>query len=308
MAKLLNKKILIAVKIVITVLCFALMFWYIGVGKLIDTFLGASWAMIAVALALTPVCLFVKTIRWFFLARSVDESITYKDAVLSYLAGLCLAVITPFATGELARGCYFKDRASSTGKVFIDKLVDLTVVAVFTLVGILFTVGYIQIKLVSAAALIIIIAIWFIRKSFSRLCKTISNRTGIESFSRIGIAFSEINTKLLFNIFLLAFLFFALFYFQAYVILTAFFEHPPIATTLFFPLITLSTIIPVTIGGLGIREWAAALLLKQFNIPEAVAVNTFFVHFILINFIPALAGAPFVQRLIRSKQLPKDQN
>ncbi len=279
------------------------MFWYIGVDKLIDTFLNASWTLLGVALAMTPICLFVKTIRWYFLVRSVDDSISYKDAVLSYLAGLCLAVITPFASGELARGCYFKDRAASTGKVFIDKLVDLTVVAIFTLSGILFTVGYIQIKLISGAALIILIVIWFIRKPFSRFCDFLSVRFKIAAIAKIGTAFAEIKTKLLIKIFALAFLFFAMFYFQAFVILTAFFKQPPLATILFFPLITLSTIIPVTIGGLGIREWAAALLLKQFDIPEAVAVNTFFMHFILINFIPALIGAPFVQRLINNKQI-----
>jgi uncharacterized membrane protein YbhN (UPF0104 family) len=85
MAKFSKKKLLIVAKIVITILCFGLMFWYIGVDKLIDTFLNASWILLAVALAMTPVCLFVKTIRWYYLARSVDDSITYKDAVLSIL-------------------------------------------------------------------------------------------------------------------------------------------------------------------------------------------------------------------------------
>ncbi|MCK5853081.1 flippase-like domain-containing protein, partial [bacterium] len=202
----------------------------------------------------------------------------------------------------------FKNRAASTGKVFIDKLVDLTVVAIFTLAGILFTVGYIQIKIISIVALIILVAIWFMRKPFSRFCEFLSNRFKIAAITKIGTAFAEIKTPLLIKIFALAFLFFAMFYFQAFVILNAFFDQPPIATILFFPLITLSTIIPVTIGGLGIREWAAALLLKQFDIPEAVAVNTFFMHFILINFIPALIGAPFVQRLIRSKKAIEEQN
>jgi len=183
----------------------------------------------------------------------------------------------------------------------------LTVVAIFTLAGILFTVGYIQIKFISIAALVILIAIWFMRKSFSKFCEFLSKRFKIAAISKIGIAFAEIETKLLIKIFALAFLFFAMFYFQAFVILNAFFNQPPIATILFFPLITLSTIIPVTIGGLGIREWAAALLLKQFDIPEAVAVNTFFMHFILINFIPALIGAPFVHRLIRSKQTTEEK-
>jgi uncharacterized protein (TIRG00374 family) len=292
-----KKQLVVAIKLLITILCFALMFKFIGFSNLAAAFRQASIPVILLALCMTPVCLAVKIYRWFLLARSVDTSISYRQAATSYLAGLCLAVITPFATGELARGLYFQHRAELTGKVFIDKLVDLTVVALFTVSGIAFATGYLQVKIISLLALVVMLSIWFLRSVVSDICTRLSQSFHLGFLEKTGKAFMEIETKLLLKIFSLAFIFFGLFYLQAFILLHAFQPGPPAKAVLFFPLITLSTIIPVTIGGLGIREWAAAFLLVPLGISNAVAVNTFFMHFIIINFIPGLAGAPFVQRL-----------
>lgn len=301
-----RRNILVLIKILITVMCFVLMFWYIGTDRIIEAFSNVNISIILLAFLLTPVCLVVKVYRWYLLARSVDTTVTFGHAILSYLAGLCLAVITPFATGELARGCYFSNRAEMTGKVFIDKLVDLTVVTVFTLLGIIFVPDYPLLKITACAPLAALLIIWVMRKWAAKILASIAQRTKIAALEKLGNAFATISTVLLLKIFFLAFVFFALFYFQAYVILRAFGGTPQLTTLLFFPLITLSTIIPVTIGGLGIREWAAVILLEQFDISKAVASSTFFTHFILINFIPALVGAFFVQRLIHKKDMHRD--
>lgn len=292
-----GKKLVVALKLLITILCFALMFTFIGFSNLAGTFRQASIPVILVSLCMTPVCLAVKIYRWFLLARSVDTSISYRQAATSYLAGLCLAVITPFATGELTRGLFFQHHAELTGKVFIDKLVDLTVVALFTTAGIAFATGYLQVKIVAGIALAAMLVIWFLRPVVSNVCTWLSRSVRLAFLEKTGKAFMEIETNLLLKIFGLAFLFFGLFYLQAFILLHAFQPDPPAKAVLFFPLITLSTIIPITIGGMGIREWAAAFLLDPLGISSAVAVNTFFMHFIIINVIPGLAGAPFVQRL-----------
>jgi len=295
--KISKKQLVIVIKLLVTILCFVLMFIFIGTDKLAAVFRQASIPAILIALCMTPVCLAVKIYRWYLLARSVDTSISYRQAATSYLAGLCLAVITPFATGELARGLYFQHRAELTGKVLIDKLVDLTVVALFTAVGIAFASGYLQVKIIAVLSLTVMLVIWFLRPIVSAACTRLSKLFHLAFLEKIGKAFLEIESKLLITIFGLALLFFGLFYLQAFVLLHAFQSNPPFKALVFFPLITLSTIIPVTIGGMGIREWAAAFLLAPLGISSAVAVSTFFTHFIVINFIPGLAGAPFVQHL-----------
>ena len=58
-----------------------------------------------------------------------------------------------------------------------------------------------------------------------------------------------------------------------------------------FPIITLSTIVPIAVGGVGIREWTAVLLLlQQFDVSESASFNAFLTHFIVVTLLPALAG------------------
>ncbi len=68
-------------------------------------------------------------------------------------------------------------------------------------------------------------------------------------------------------------------------------ESFPAEVVLYFPVITLSTILPITIGGLGVREGTAIYFLKRYQIPEAVAFNTFFTHFVIANVLAGLLGA-----------------
>jgi uncharacterized membrane protein YbhN (UPF0104 family) len=84
---------------------------------------------------------------------------------------------------------------------------------------------------------------------------------------------------------------FTIFYLQAFVLLRAFWPQATWAVVPYFPIITLSTILPIAIGGVGIREWTAILLLRQFGVTESVAFNAFFVHFVVVQLLPAIAGA-----------------
>ena len=49
--------------------------------------------------------------------------------------------------------------------------------------------------------------------------------------------------------------------------------------------------LPIAVGGVGVREGTAVLLLRSFGIAEAAAFNAFFIHFVIVQLIPALVGA-----------------
>jgi uncharacterized membrane protein YbhN (UPF0104 family) len=57
-----------------------------------------------------------------------------------------------------------------------------------------------------------------------------------------------------------------------------------------FPIILLGNFIPVTVGGFGIRETFAIVILKQRGIPSEVAVNSIAVVALLDLVLPALVG------------------
>jgi len=92
----------------------------------------------------------------------------------------------------------------------------------------------------------------------------------------------------------LSFIGFAVFYGQAFVLLQAFWVRASWMVVPYFPIITLSTILPIAVGGVGIREWTAILLLRQFGVTESVAFNTFFAHFVVVQLLPALVGVAII--------------
>lgn len=58
-----------------------------------------------------------------------------------------------------------------------------------------------------------------------------------------------------------------------------------------FPLVILTNILPVTIGGLGLREATAAILLARYGVPAADAALAAFLMFAINTALPGIVGA-----------------
>ena len=69
-----------------------------------------------------------------------------------------------------------------------------------------------------------------------------------------------------------------------------------IQATLLYPIIILINILPLTIGGIGIREGASMITLSKFGIPPEAAVNASFLLFCANTLIPGLIGALFFSK------------
>ncbi len=258
--------------------------------------LASDPALVALSLVFTPAVIGLKALRWQLLVGR-RANFSYIAALRSYLAGLVLATVTPVAAGEVGRGLFVQrgNRAELTGKVIIDKLTDLSSLTVFAggglllsgnpsarLVGLALLVGVGLVALISLLALKVAQAklIWKRWPWLERFRITdILNGMAAIRPVQLGV-----------NI-CLSIVGFVVFYSQAFVMLRAFWATASWEVVPYFPIITLSTILPIGIGGVGVREWTAVLLLRQFAVPEAVAFNTFFAHFVVVQVLPSLVGA-----------------
>lgn len=63
------------------------------------------------------------------------------------------------------------------------------------------------------------------------------------------------------------------------------------AFVLLLPVVSLSNLISITVGGLGVREGLAALLLPLTGVPSEVGAVAFLLAFIMTRVIPGMAGA-----------------
>jgi len=184
------------------------------------------------------------------------------------------------------------NKVELSGLVILDKAFDLATVAMFSMMG--FAILSRQTILAFGLLICYYICILLL-KELPVLFENIGflSKIKIGFFQNLisGIKSVSITTTLRAG--LLSTIYFLLFYWQAYLILSAYGDQFPYEVVFYFPLITLSTILPITVGGLGIREGTAIILLGRYNIPEAVAFNTFFLHFVIANVLAGILGAMF---------------
>jgi uncharacterized membrane protein YbhN (UPF0104 family) len=282
-----------------TVLLIGLLLTWVGPGKIWASFASSNLWLLALSLIFTPAVIGIKTLRWMLLART-QGPVSFWEALRSYLAGLTLATLTPMSAGEAGRSLFVRtrDRAGLTGKVLLDKLVDLSTVSVFASIGLTLTEEPAA-RAIGVVVLFGVIVAWGgVLCLLPKLERLVAGVDGgwLVRFRIPAIVSGLANTprlKLALNV-ALSLAGFAILYGQVFIVMLAFWSEAPWIVTLYFPIITLSTILPIAIGGVGIREWTAILLLRRFGVPESAAFNTFFVHFVVVQLLPALAGAAVI--------------
>ncbi len=284
------------VKAAATALLSGLIVVWVGPYRMIDSLLASNLSLVTLSLLFTPAIIGMRALRWQLLVGR-RANFSYCQALCSYLAGLVLATITPLAAGEVGRGLFARrgNRAELTGKVIVDKLTDLVSVLVFASGGLLLSADP-PARSVGLALLIGVVctgsvAVLIFRSGWGR---AVARHWPWLEWFRISDVINGMATIRLSQLGVngcLSLVGFALFYSQAFVMLRAFWPTASWEVVPYFPIITLSTILPIGIGGVGVREWTAVLLLRQFAIPEAVAFNTFFSHFVVVQVLPSLVGA-----------------
>ena len=288
------------VRAIFTAALIGLIVAWVGPRRILGSLLSSDPSLVALCLVFTPAVIGLKTLRWQLLVgRRADFS--YFAALRSYLAGLVLATVTPVAAGEVGRGLFVQrgNRAELTGKVVVDKLTDLASLTGFAGCGLLLS-GNPPARTVGLILLIGVV----LAAATALLARKVAQGQGdgnpgwrrwpwLERFRISGVldGMATIRPAQLGVNVCLSILGFVVFYSQAFVMLRAFWPTASWEVVPYFPIITLSTILPIGIGGVGVREWTAVLLLRQFAIPEAVAFNTFFSQFVVVQVLPSLVGA-----------------
>jgi uncharacterized membrane protein YbhN (UPF0104 family) len=254
---------------------------------------GANLFLLGLGLSLTPVVIAIKGLRWWLLIRTVSRSVTFREGMSSYLAGLALATVTPFGVGEAGRGLFIVGGNGSLliGKTILDKVIDFSMVILFAAVG-LIILGDEKTSIVGLVFLCLLLSGWILIGAL--LPRLMAKAGSFYRLQQVLLALATTSRRQLLVNGVLALIGFGTFYLQAFVLLRAVWPATTWMVLPTFPIITFSTILPIAVGGIGIREWTAVLLLTGFNIPAEAAFAAFFGHFIIVQLIPALLGVPII--------------
>jgi uncharacterized protein (TIRG00374 family) len=215
-------------------------------------------------------------------------------SIRSYLAGLPFALATPARAGELARALYFRseDVPVATGLVLVDKSFDLLAIMGLSLIGARIFLSQNTILLICLLTLIIVFILIFLKHYHYTLFGKIERYWIFKKLNEILLGLELLTLKVFLICFFLTVLMFFVIFLQCYTLLMTFYSYSfSFSVVLFcFPLVILSNIVPITIGGLGVRENVAVFCLSFFDIPSVVAFTATFSLFVLNVLLPSLIG------------------
>jgi uncharacterized protein (TIRG00374 family) len=255
----------------------------IGPENIINTFLGVNPLYLVPATLLVLVYISIQNIKWKYLLKQQGISVGFVPLFKITVIGIFYGLITPGKVGNLIRIKYLKKRTGkSTGEccvsVIFDKMMDLLVLFVFSLVGIIMLAKFISFELaviVSLFSFIFFIAVTaLLREDISRRILRIfwkhlvPEKMKMKTKETFDTFFdNKISIRNAFIPFLLTVVAWIVLYSSAYLIAISIgidIYYPVFLTIM--PIATIIGLIPITVSGWGTREATLIVLFSIFGI------------------------------------------
>ena len=303
-----KKYLLLATKIVVSLSLLGYLLWQLDWPSLIDKAAGLSWWTMPLGVSILFLTLFIGTLRWSVLLRTHYPSFGTLLLFRHYLVATLFNNILPTATGgDLIRSFYIyrhnRDAVSAVSPIVTERVIGLVVLLAINVAAIYLTdsVPIVSKTLWSTLTLILAGAIAFLTLialpatywPLHRILERLARFRLIGFILRMGEAthgYLKHPATLLIIIFysataqLLAVLVY-------YILAKGLGVDISIQVTLVvIPLAFMAAALPISIGGMGVREMATVGLLIRFGIAEndAAAIALFYIPILLLASLPGL--------------------
>lgn len=276
-------------KLVATVVILALVFYSLDLGKLSGALSAIDWHWLILGFAASALFVSLRIIKWRELTRTNGMCASGKEIVRTALLGLAVGLITPVRLGELVGVAPFprSDRGRAILSHGYDRLYELFAVLVFSLPAAFLLLGWpgrlVGVAIVTLYGLGIAAAqsaYWRTKFGGFPLLRKVPK---LDALLSTIIVTSPVYWMLSVTYFL-----------TGYLLLMCFIVGiEPIhnwQAVFILPVVTLSNLISITVGGLGVREGFAAALSPSVGLAPEVAAAAFFLSFFSTRLIPGLIG------------------
>lgn len=292
---------------IIGLLLFSYILYDIGFEKTIEVFLLIPWYYYVLSLLIFLPNLFLAGIQWQYLNKKQEIHISYSNVLKLYLLGLFYGSVTPSSIGMHIRVYYLKKKSQeSFEKCTANSLIESTIA---TLAGLFLAVIGSGIFAQLYPGIFPVVLGFFIIHivGFTFFLK---KKSGYGFFSFILRPFLPgarkdnldiIISRLYENIprlrdliipFIIDSVMWIITAIQVYVLALFFSINISLVDFVLLSILSviIAYIIPLTIGGLGLREGAFVVFLSAYNVPTEVAFVLSLSGFFVKNLIPGLIG------------------
>jgi len=283
----------LALKLVATTTLIVLILRRVSLDAIVERGRAVDPGMLVAAAVLGVLFTLLKSYKWCFLVCRSGARSTFAAALRSYLIGMGAGLVTPGRVGEVGRAWDLPEgeRLRGAGLVGVDKFLDLGVVFSLACVGGFLVIGGVA-GIAFAAVAGVLLGFLYRPQALLRLVERfIAGKRGEARIVPVIQAFRALSTAELNASLAMTCVAYAIVLVEFYLLVLGFEPVAFHAVILVFPVVMLMNILPVTIGGLGVREGTSALLLSRFGVSDEAAVGAAFLIFFFNTLLPGLAGA-----------------
>jgi uncharacterized membrane protein YbhN (UPF0104 family) len=278
-------------RIAISVALGAVILWRVPMATLGSAFRTVRPGWILAALACVALMVLARWCRWHRLLAAGGQVLSAHDSARSLLGGFTLGAIAPGRLGELGR-CLFLGEPSRAPALLLnvlDRALDMWALASFMVVSLMAVTP----RPYGVFALGVWLALLPVAMGLPAFVPSLAGLRwwGTDFRTKLVAAAQFLRGIRIAPFAAWAFLSTALDLMTFFCLLRAFTDVDPHAALVTFPWIVTVGGLPLSVGGLGLREGAAAMLLARYAIPSAVAVDAALLLHVFSGLLPAAAGA-----------------
>ncbi|HNW59539.1 MAG TPA: lysylphosphatidylglycerol synthase transmembrane domain-containing protein [bacterium] len=302
-----HKRTLIIAKVAIAIIVVAMLVRRIHAAELKSAMLQARILWILPAVLLLGLNLFFQYRRWALLVRRLQPQTPARQIFSSLLSGITLGFITPGRVGEFGRAFLIagNDWPRLLGLTLLDKCYAFLTLLFFGLIGMLPILKRETELLVWLPLILIALSFFavlfllllhppFLAGILKKFRKHWENRNKL---ARIISSLEHVPPLLAIRISLLALSQVLTYLLQFYLLIRAFSPLPLIrGLQALMATLWVKTMLPISIGDLGVRESAAIYFLGELGIPAAAAFDGSLLLFLINVLLPALTGLVLLLR------------
>lgn len=263
-----------------------------GWRDLINTFASANMVWLLLAILYIPVIDFVSTIKWHYLARKLHFAIGVWRLFIFYIVGRFFNLVLPSSIGGdfirvhlLAKAD--KRYAQAAAVVFVERLTGVVTLVFLALLSSFFALGAHHIPWLNLAFIVAIIAlsvlIWFIiddrainmfEKMFAQRWSLLGKITNKIRKFKDAVNYYRNDPLAILTAFFYSFVFYGFAILNVWITALVFQSDVSLLSMVYaVPIIMFIMNIPLSIGGVGIMEFAYTFILSLFGLSPEVALS-----------------------------------
>ena len=301
-----KKRLLPVLRGVASVLMLALLLPRVQLSSLLPEWRPHAGVWLVAALGVTLIGVVLSAMRWHRVLAALDLHARLRTLVSHYLAGLFVGNFLPSTIGgdvlRVSRLSAANGQSPRTfASVVLERLTGWLVLPVISLIGLFGNPTLLRLGTASKVALalafgtLLLLTFILVAAASPRLGGRLSGNEGWQRFTgavHLGLERFRERPAVAVEVLLVGFVY------QLAVMLAAFFAAQAMglrvgwtAILAFMPAVAIAQVLPVTIGGLGLREGAIVLFLRPLGVgtSEAIALGLLIYG---INLAVSLLGAP----------------